>query len=87
MMTMIMDMAKVSFQLFDDTRELREILLAAEWEEYIKDYESQIYLFELKDEKYYMVVYSDGSIEITDDLAIALGEIDDYVDDDEDTEI
>lgn len=86
-MTMIMDMTEVSFQLFDDTQELREILLTAEWEEYIKDYESQTYLFELEDEEYYMVVYSDGSIEITDDLAIALGEIDDYVDDDEDTEI
>ena len=67
-------MAHTYFELYEDTAELREALEHAEWELRFEIEGERHYEVEMAGEDYYMVVYPDGSVVITDDLAVALDE-------------
>ena len=63
------------FELFEDTAKLREILLAADWEFTSEIWGEKNYIVEIDGEEFYKVEFEDGSVIITDDPAIAAGEV------------
>ena len=66
------------FELFEDTAELRETLLTADWGEPVEIWGERYYTIEIDDEEYEKVIFEDGSVLITDDAALAAG---DYAED------
>lgn len=67
-------MAHTYFELYEDTTELREALAHADWELQFESEGERYYEVEIAGEDYYMVVYPDGSVVITDDPAVAFGD-------------
>jgi glycine betaine/choline ABC-type transport system substrate-binding protein len=65
------------FDLLKDTAELRKMLESADWEFEFETWGDMNYSVEIDGEEFYKVVYEDGSVIITDDLAVALGEVED----------
>ena len=63
------------FELYEDTTELREILLAADWEFTSEIWGDKNYIVEIDGEEFYKVEFEDGSVIITDDPAVAAGEV------------
>jgi hypothetical protein len=64
------------FELFENTAELRKILLTADWEFTFEVWGEKNYTVEVDGEEFYKVEFEDGSIIITDDPAVAAGEVD-----------
>ena len=63
------------FELFEDTAELREALMSADWELTSEIWGEKNYIVEIDDEEFYKVEFEDGSAIITDDPAVAAGEV------------
>lgn len=63
------------FELFEDTVELRKTLLTADWEFTSEIWGDKNYIVEIDDEEFYKVEFEDGSVIITDDPAVAAGEV------------
>ena len=69
---------EIRFVIDNDTKELRKVLENAEWvKEYENDEETQ-YTTEIGEVEYTKCMFIDGSILITDDVALAAG---DYMED------
>lgn len=65
---------KKTYNLYDDTLELRNALESADWILLYEGYEGDIlYCAYIDDEKYYKEIYSSGHIHYTDDPEDALG--------------
>ena len=65
------------FDLLKDTAELRKMLESADWEFEFETWGDMNYSVEIDGKEFYKVVYEGGSAIITDDLAVALGEVED----------
>lgn len=63
------------FELFEDTADLRKALESANWELEFEVWGEKNYITEIDGEEFYKVEFEDGSVVITDDSAIALGEV------------
>lgn len=63
------------FDLFDDSAELRKALESANWVFSFGVWGEKNYTVEIDGEEFYKVEYADGSVVITDDSAVALGEV------------
>ena len=64
------------FELFEDTADLRKALESTNWELEFEVWGEKNYITEIDGEEFYKVEFEDGSVVITDDSAIALGEVD-----------
>lgn len=64
------------FELFEDTAELRKVLMSADWEFTCEIWGEKDYIVEIDGEDFYKVEFEDGSVLITDDPAVAAGEVD-----------
>ena len=65
----------IYFDLFDDSAELRKALESADWVFSFEVWGEKNFAAEIDGEEFYKVVYADGSVVITDDSAVALGEV------------
>ena len=65
----------IRFDLFEDSADLRKALESADWELAFEVWGEKNFTAEVDGEEFFKVEYADGSIVITDDLAIALGEV------------
>lgn len=63
------------FELYEDTAELRKALESADWEFTFEFWGEKHYIVEADDEEFYKVEFEDGSVIITDDPAVAAGEV------------
>lgn len=63
------------FELYEDTAELRKTLESAEWEFTSEIWGEKNYIVEIDGEEFYKVEFEDGSVIITDDPAVAAGEV------------
>ena len=63
------------FELFEDTAELRKALESADWEFTSEIWGDKNYIVEVDGEEFYKVEFEDGSVIITDDPAVAAGEV------------
>lgn len=65
----------IYFDLFDDSAELRKALESADWVFSFEVWGDKNFTAEIDGEEFYKVEYADGSVVITDDSAVALGEV------------
>ena len=68
---------KTYYDLYKDTTELRKALDEVTWEFEWEVWGELQYSTELDGKEYYKVIFPDSTVLITDDLAHALGEVDD----------